>query len=50
MWEYKYQAIKDGQWASGSGAIQIPGKTFFLHRASKAVQRVNAMRDAKGIG
>jgi hypothetical protein len=51
MWEeYKYQAIKDGLWASGSGAIQKPGKTFFLHVASKAVQRVNAMRDTNGIG
>jgi hypothetical protein len=51
MWEeYKYQAIKDGQWASGSGAIKIPGKTFFLHLAAKAVQRVSAMRDANGIG
>jgi hypothetical protein len=51
MWEvYEYQAIKDGQWASGSGAIQNPGKTFFLHLAAKAVQHVNAMRDANGIG
>jgi hypothetical protein len=51
MWEeYKYQAIKDGQWASGSGALQNPGKTFFLHVAAKAVQRVNVIRDANGIG
>jgi hypothetical protein len=51
MWQvYKYQAIKDGQWASGSGAIQNPGKAFVLHHAAKAVQRVNAMRDANGIG
>jgi hypothetical protein len=27
-----------------------PGKTFVLHLAAKAVQRVNAMRDANGIG
>jgi DDE superfamily endonuclease len=51
LWEeYKYQAIKDGQWASGSGAIKNPGKTFVLHLAAKAVQRVNAMRDTNGIG
>jgi hypothetical protein len=51
MWEeYKYQAIKDGQWASGSGALQDPGKTFFLHLAAMAVQHGNAMRDANGIG
>jgi hypothetical protein len=42
--------MKEGQWASGSGAIQNPGKTFFLHLAAKAVQLVNAMHDADGIG
>jgi hypothetical protein len=50
MWDYKYSHIKDGQRASGSGALQYPGKTFFLHLAAMAVQRVNAMRDANGIG
>jgi hypothetical protein len=51
MWEeYKYQAIKDGHWARGSKALQNPSKTFFLHLAAKAVQRVNAMRDANEIG
>jgi hypothetical protein len=48
--EYKYQAIKDGQWASWSGAIKNPGKEFFLLLAAKAVQRVIAMRDANRIG
>jgi hypothetical protein len=43
-------SIKDGQGASGSGAIQNPGKTIVLHLAAKAVQRVNAMRDANRIG
>jgi hypothetical protein len=51
MWgECKYQASKDGQWASGSGSIKNPGKMFVLHLAAKAIQRVNAMRDANGIG
>jgi hypothetical protein len=51
MWEEnKYQAIKDGQWASGSGALQYPGQTFLFPLAAMTVQRVSAMRDANGIG
>jgi hypothetical protein len=50
MWEeYKHQTIKDSLWASGPGVLQNPGKTFVLHLAAKAVQRVNAIRDANGI-
>jgi DDE superfamily endonuclease len=50
MWEeYKFQAIKNGQWAEISGAIKNPGKTFFLKLAAEAVRRVNTMRDVNGL-
>lgn len=57
MWDdYKFQAIKAGKWKDGgradgsnSGALENPGKTFFLKLAVEAVRRVNAQRDKNGI-
>ncbi len=57
MWdEYKFNAIKNGRWKDGewgdgqsSGALQNPGKTFFLKLAAEAVRKVNAQRDKNGI-
>lgn len=50
LWEqYKFKAIRDGDWADVSGAIKNPGKTFFLKLAAESVRRVNAMKDANGI-
>ena len=57
MWDdYKFQAIKDGKWKDGgrvdgqsSGALENPGKTFFLKLAAEAVRRVNLQRDKNGV-
>jgi hypothetical protein len=51
LWEqYKFEAIRDGNWADVSGSIRNPGKTFFLKLAAESVRRVNAMKDSNGIG
>jgi hypothetical protein len=42
IWDdYKFKAIKDGLWCEGSGALQNPGKPFFLRMAVEAARRVN---------
>ncbi len=42
IWDdYKFKAIKDGLWREGSGVLQNPGKSFFLHMAVEAVRWVN---------
>lgn len=54
-WEkYKYESIKEGDWADGvggkgSGKLKNPGKRFFLRLAADAVREVNGQRDKNGV-
>jgi hypothetical protein len=50
IWDdYKFKAIKDGLWREGSGALQNPGKPFFLRMAAEAVRWVNEQHDQTGL-
>ncbi len=41
--------IKDGLWREGFGALQNPGKPFFLRMAAKVVRRVDEQRNQTGL-